>query len=87
MEQVKEVTKEEWEHWREQSNIPIDIWYSFYKEKGGYLDTLESFTQVFLSMINEKMIVQGSGGVMKQITNISAFGKMKTHYDTKFGIG
>lgn len=83
----KFLTKEEWDHWREMPNIPINVWYSFYKEKGGYVDTLEQFTEIFLSMVNNRMTVQGSDGVMKEVSAQSAFKKMKEHYDAKFGIG
>ena len=80
------ITKEEWEHWREMPNIPIDVWYSFYQEKGGLLDNLEDFTQIFLTMVNNKMIVVGSEGGMKEVSAESAFRKMKEYYDAKFEI-
>lgn len=83
---MKQLTKEEWEHWREMPNIPIDIWFSFYKEKGGYLDNIEDFTDIFITMINNSMVVEGSDGVMKEVSARSAFNKMKEYYDTKFGI-
>lgn len=83
---MKQLNKEEWEHWREMPNIPIDIWFSFYKEKGGYLDNIEDFTDIFITMINNRMTVEGSDGVMKEVSARSAFGKMKEYYDTKFGI-
>lgn len=83
---MKQLTKEEWEHWREMPNIPIDVWFSFYREKGGYLDNIEDFTNIFLTMVNNRMIVEGSDGVMKEISARSAFSKMKEYYDVKFGI-
>ena len=80
------LTKENWEHWREMPNIPIDVWFSFYKEKGGILDDVVEFTKIFITFINNKATVQGSDGVMKEITPQGAFKKMKEYYDAKFGL-
>lgn len=83
---MNQLTKEEWEHWREMPNIPIDVWFSFYKEKGGYLEDVQQFTQIFLTLVNNQSTVMGSNGIMKEITPQGAFGKMKEYYDKKFGI-
>lgn len=83
---MAQLTKEEWEHWREMPNIPIDVWFSFYKEKGGHLESVDEFTQVFLTLVNNSMVVTNSDGVKKQITAATAWEKMKVYYDNKFGI-
>ena len=83
---MKQLTKEEWEHWREMPNIPIDVWFSFYREKGGYLEDINEFSNIFLTFVNNRATVKGSDGQMKEITPSGAFGKMREYYDAKFGL-
>ncbi len=86
MSEIKLLTKEEWEHWREMPNIPIDVWFSFYREKGGYVDNVDDFTNIFLTLVNNNMIVTGTDGTDKRISAGSAWNNMKPYYDHKFGI-
>lgn len=78
------MTKEDWLHWRQQPSIPMDIWFAYYSEKGGYITNIDEFAKIFSSLITNQATVQGSDGRMKQITNATASRRMREYYDDKF---
>lgn len=79
------MTKEEWQQVREQPQISRDVWFSFYKEKGGVLDNIDDFWRTFRTVVDNKMIFINDTG-QRQVTLDSAMKNMFTYYDTKFGI-
>jgi hypothetical protein len=76
------MTKEQWLTVRNQPEIPMDVWFSFYKEKGGIADRA-LFDQMFVRGIWEQPIFVKLG---KKITFEGCIRKIHDHYNAKFGV-
>lgn len=76
------MTKEQYLLIREKEEIPIEIWYEFFLEKGGSNIGLEVFTDLFTNMLLGKMVITTFGPKLISLeTALRAFYK---HYNQKF---
>jgi hypothetical protein len=79
------MTKDEYIQLRKQREIPIPIWFEFYKERGGLLDDIGEFEKVFTTVtVNQSIIATPSGA--KQVTFKSALEHFYNYYNNKFGL-
>ena len=81
------MTKEQFEQLSKKEEIPIDIWYQYFIDKGGQNIGLEKFKNIFLQMIQQgQVIVTGTKGTPKFISLKSALDNFYTFYKEKFAI-
>lgn len=76
------MTKEQWLLTREKPEIPMDVWFSFYKEKGGIAD-VSLFEKMFTNAIFQEPVFLR---IQKKVTFASCLNKLFTHYNEKFGL-
>ena len=74
------MTKNEWEHLKKQVEIPMYVWYEFYKEKGGKLNSMGEFEQIFTQIIFTNVNING-----KRTNYVTALNQLFKYYDNKFG--
>jgi hypothetical protein len=79
------MTKEQYLIIKQKPEIPMEIWFEYYRERGGELYDFGSFTRLFSTCIMNKAMVNTSTGT-KQITLKSALTKFYEYYDKKFDI-
>lgn len=81
------MTEQEFIELQKQPEIPMSAWFEFYKEKGGTLDDIVKFEEVFTTLIvNESVIGTVGSPNLKQITLKSALTKFYEYYNEKFGL-
>lgn len=76
------MTKDEWLETRKKPEIPMDVWFSFYKEKGGKADR-NFFEEMFARAIFQEPIFVKLG---KKVTFASCLRNLFNYYNTKFGV-
>lgn len=75
------MNKQEWEQIKASGNVPISLWFEFYREKGGTIEDLATFQQMFDFIVSEQQPV-----VNGQLVNAgTARNRLVAHYDNKFG--
>lgn len=75
------MTKEQYLIIRTMPEIPMDIWFEFYKERGGILQRVD-FDNIFSTIIWNNSITIN----MKQVTLSSAINNFYSYYNEKFGV-
>jgi hypothetical protein len=81
------MTEQEYIQLREQREIPMSAWFEFYREKGGTLDDIVKFEEVFTTLVVNQSVIGVVGSPnLKQITLKSALSKFYQHYNEKFGL-
>lgn len=81
------MTEQEYLAVRELSEIPMEAWFDFYKERGGVLDDIAEFEKIFsVAIVNESVIGTVGSPTLKQITLKSALDKFFQYYNQKFGL-
>lgn len=81
------MTAEEYKQLLEKPEIPMEIWYEFFLEKGGKQIGLEDFTSRFKIVTDpgEHMVI-GSNNIFKWVSMGSALKHFHEHYKEKFGL-
>lgn len=79
------MTKEEYIKLLESEEIPIEVFFSFYKERGGTLDDLYEFAKIFATAISNEWVVHTPNGA-KKITYQSCVDNFLYYYNKKFEI-
>lgn len=79
------MTESEWEVLKTQREIPMSVWYEYYRERGGLIDDFEAFEQIFTEMLFNQPILFTSNGGSKKITLASATHCIHDYYGKKFG--
>lgn len=73
------MSKTEWDNTKTMTEIPMHVWYEYYKENGGKLDSIAQFEQVFTK------VIIGGGIINGKVTNfVSALNRLYRFYDNKF---
>ena len=80
------MTKEEFLFIVKQPEIPMEVWFDYYRERGGMINDLEQFIHVFSIILWNEQIIQGSDGNMKKVTPTSAFSQFHDYYAKKFNL-
>lgn len=81
------MTKEEWLRVKREPEIPLGVWFSYYKERGGTYDDPIFFEQAFnQAMIQEPIIVYQGSERMRQVTRESARYCLMSYYDSIFNV-
>lgn len=75
------MTKDEWEKERKKDIHSIEVYFKYYREKGGKLDDISQFSSIFHQM-NGQIISCESG--IKQLSQESALKRLRDYYDQKF---
>ena len=78
------MTKEEYLLVREKVEIPKEVWFEYYKERGGKLGE-EEFWKMFVKSIFHQPITL-SGGRARQTTFHSALQSFYSYYNSKFDV-
>lgn len=80
------MTKEIWLSVRGKRELPVEVWFEFYKEKGGTLNSIDVFYSMLGAMFASEPVIRCKDGVERQVTAISALNKIHIHYDQMFQI-
>lgn len=80
------MTKEQFLLILKQPEIPMEVWFEYYRERGGMIDDFEKFSYIFSIILWNKQEIQGSDGNMKQVTLASAFYQFHDYYAKKFNL-
>lgn len=73
------LTKEQWDLIKIQTEIPIEIFFEFYKEKGGYIEDLNTFIGILHYSITNGIVTNG-----KIVSYQSMIRNLYNYYDQKF---
>ncbi len=78
------MTKEKYLEVRDMTEIPKEIWYKYYKERGGMVDE-DKFWEAFVKSLVSKMVVVNRDGP-KQIDFKTALDSFYGYYNRKFNV-
>lgn len=79
------MTKEQWIQIRDQFHIPIEVWFDYYRERGGSIQDLQTFTITFYEILPKNHIVQTNKWTRK-ITFETAVKQLFEYYNNKFDL-
>ena len=77
------MTKQRWETIKGLQEVPMDVWFEYYKESGGVLQEGE-FIRLFQEMVASNPVVRNSAGNLSQINLGSSLEKLYNYYNKKF---
>lgn len=77
--------KEQWISLRNKEELPVYVYYEYYKEVGGLVKTLEEFEKILFSLIAQRVPVIGTTGP-KMITFESLIQKTHEYFNKKFNL-
>lgn len=80
------MTKEEYLLLIKKPEVPIELWFAYYREMGGIIEEINEFAQIFSTILWNQSEILGSDGVMKKVTPQSAFNRLHSYYHKKFGL-
>lgn len=77
------MTKEQWHHVRNMPEIPLYVWFEYYREKGGVIENLAEFESQFYHILLQQplMII---GGKQVLVTFQTAVERLFDYYKNKF---
>jgi hypothetical protein len=78
------MTREKWLQTRSEPEIPMELWFSFYQERGGSLE-FDEFKKYFSIIIQGRMVT-GTDGSMKYVNYETARNKLTEYYDDVYGL-
>ena len=77
------MTKEQWESIRNMEEIPLYVWFEYYRENGGYLANLAEFESQFYQIPLQQPIFIKSGRQI--VVNFhTAVNRLLDYYKNKF---
>ena len=79
------MTKDEYLEVIKLPEIPVPIWFEYYRERGGIIEDKSEFEKTFLAAISNEWIV-GTASGEKKITLQSAINNFYSYYNKKFDI-
>lgn len=77
--------KEQWISLRNKEELPTFVYYEYYKEVGGLVETLEEFEKILFLLVVHGVPVRGTNGP-KMITFESIIQKTHKHFNKKFDL-
>lgn len=77
------MTKDQYINIRNQSEIPLSIWFEYYRERGGIITDITEFDKLFTKSIIETPIYI-TNGKPRQVTLTTALNNFYKYYNTKF---
>lgn len=80
------VTKEIWLKERDSEELPMFIWFEYYKENGGTIADITAFENAFASILSTINIVPRPGNVVKELSFNSAIRRIHSFYNKKFEV-
>lgn len=80
------MTKQEWLEIKGKFPIALEVWWNYYKERGGKLETMDEFIAHFSKAINQGMVVSNSQGQLVRITDEGAYRSLCRYYDDMYDI-
>lgn len=78
------MTKEQYLLIKEKPEIPMDIWYDFFLERGGSNIGLSKFTEAFTNVLLGVNIIKPSG--IKHVSLKTSLDKFYKYYNHKFSV-
>ena len=79
------MTKEQWLIVRKKEEIPMEVWFEYYTEKGGILKNIAEFEHYFTQMLTMRQIIIVNGQ-HKELGFGSAVRRIIKYYNEKFGV-
>lgn len=80
------MTKDQYLLILQKPEIPMGVWFDYYRERGGIISDPIEFERIFSVMIWNEATTKGSDGNMKKITLNSALRNFYEYYNKKFNI-
>jgi hypothetical protein len=80
------MTQEEYLVIRNKKEIPFEVWFEYYRERGGTIEDFKKFEEVFTILLFNAAEVQSSNGQMREVTLKSALENFYAYYNQKFGL-
>lgn len=77
------MTKEEYIIIREKPDIPMNIWYEFFLERGGFSIGLDKFIEIFSNILLGS-IIRKTNGEQTFVNFNSALSQFYKYYNNKF---
>jgi len=79
------MTKEQYLDIISRSQIPMNIWFEYYRERGGLVDDFAQFERLFSTALVNEFTVESSS-IPKKISLTSALHNFYSYYNKKFGM-
>lgn len=77
------ITKEQWESIRNMEEIPLYVWYEYYRENGGTIEDLGVFENTFHKIMAQQPLVITRKGPVR-LSFDSAVNRIYDYYYNKF---
>lgn len=78
------ITKEQWQQVRDMEEIPVFVWFEYYKEMGGILNDINEFqTILWRTLVKQPLMISKQGRPIK-INFDTAVERLFDHYSNKF---
>lgn len=78
------MTKDRWQVVKNLQEVPMDVWFDYYKENGGKSDDMVAFEVAFSNMVMGRGIVENSKGHIVYINFNTALSRLYEFYNNKF---
>lgn len=75
------MTKKEWEKQKPNKEIPISLWFEYYRENGGILSDIHEFEKIFVELMMSPVLI---GGKIINLKYSTAIKKLYEYYENKF---
>ena len=77
------MTAQRWEQVKGMDELPMDVFFEYYQEKGGFLRDFNTFRRFFEKIIYDRLTTRTPKGV-RMVTHHSALQSVYTYYNKKF---
>ncbi len=78
------MTAQRWEHVRTLKEVPIDVWFEYYRDCGGTLQYESAFARLFGEIISRNTMIKNSKGNLVQVNFATALNRLYEYYNNKF---
>lgn len=78
------MTRQRWQNIRNLKEIPLDVWFEYYKENGGFISDIEEFKNVFYIMLSKEITIKNSKGEYVSVNLRTSLNRLYEYYNNKF---
>lgn len=78
------MTRERWLEVKKLQEVPMDVWFDYYREMGGMVNNISLFIEAFSHMIHNQNIVLNSKNKVVELNFNSALRRLYNYFDNKF---
>jgi hypothetical protein len=76
------MTKDQWVEMKNRDEFPLEVWFEYYKERGGIVSDIGQFRDLFIKLVQAEPRLVNNG---KVISTGTALNNLKEYYNSKFG--